>query len=204
MDARTQIRLTVNGVSVECEVEPRLTLADFLREELDLTGTHLGCEHGVCGACTVHVDGRTARACIMLAVQADECEITTVEGLATGEELTAVQRGFWEKHGMQCGFCTPGFLMTVTELLNEHSQPTSEQIAEALGGNLCRCTGYTKIVEAVEEAVRLTASDSGHSIDGTWSAVPESGTAVADAHAEGWTPGPGTRQVTLAPPEEPV
>jgi aerobic-type carbon monoxide dehydrogenase small subunit (CoxS/CutS family) len=156
MPSSERIRLTVNGVAYEREVAPRTTLADFLREELDLTATHLGCEHGVCGACTVHVDGRTARACILLAVQADGCTVTTAEGLAGDDALTAVQEGFWRKHGMQCGFCTPGFLMTVTELLREHPDPSDEQIADALGGNLCRCTGYTKIVEAVHEAIRLS------------------------------------------------
>ena len=156
MPSKQPVRLTVNGTVYERQVEPRTSLADFLREELDLTGTHLGCEHGVCGACTVHVDGRTARSCILLALQVDGREITTTEGLATSDELTPVQRGFWERHGMQCGFCTPGFLMTVTELLDANPHPSDEQIEEALGGNLCRCTGYTKIVEAVHEAVRIS------------------------------------------------
>ena len=156
MPSKQRVRLTVNGTVYERHVEPRTSLADFLREELDLTGTHLGCEHGVCGACTVHVEGRTARSCILLALQVDGREITTTEGLATGDELTPVQRGFWERHGMQCGFCTPGFLMTVTELLDANPHPSDAQIEEALGGNLCRCTGYTKIVEAVHEAVRIS------------------------------------------------
>jgi carbon-monoxide dehydrogenase small subunit len=150
------VSFTVNGERVEAEIEPRTHLGDFLRDELRLTATHLGCEHGVCGACTVHVDGRTARACILLAVQADGCAVTTAEGLADDGPLTAVQEGFWRKHGMQCGFCTPGFLMTVTELLREHPEPSDEQIADALGGNLCRCTGYTKILEAVHEAIQLS------------------------------------------------
>jgi carbon-monoxide dehydrogenase small subunit len=152
------IQVTVNGVAYAREVPARMTLADFLREELDLTATHLGCEHGVCGACTVHIDGHTARACITLAVQADGTAITTAEGLARDGQLTAVQQGFWEKHGMQCGFCTPGFLMTVTELLDENPEPSEEEIRDALGANICRCTGYTKIVEAVHEAVRLGAA----------------------------------------------
>ncbi|HEX6022868.1 MAG TPA: (2Fe-2S)-binding protein [Solirubrobacter sp.] len=152
------IQVTVNGVVYAREVPARMTLADFLREELDLTATHLGCEHGVCGACTVHINGRTARSCITLAVQADGTEITTAEGLASNGQLTAVQQGFWEKHGMQCGFCTPGFLMTVTELLNENPDPSDEEIRDALGANICRCTGYTKIIEAVHEAVRLGAT----------------------------------------------
>ena len=153
-----RIHVTVNGVAYERDVPARMTLADFLREELDLTATHLGCEHGVCGACTVHIDGHTARACITLAVQADGTAITTAEGLALDGQLTPVQQGFWEKHGMQCGFCTPGFLMVVTELLDEHADPSDEQIRDALGANICRCTGYTKIVEAVHEAVRLGAA----------------------------------------------
>ncbi len=152
------IQVTVNGVAYAREVPARMTLADFLREELDLTATHLGCEHGVCGACTVHIDGHTARACITLAVQADGTAITTAEGLARNGQLTAVQQGFWNKHGMQCGFCTPGFLMTVTELLDENPEPSDEEIRDALGANICRCTGYTKIIEAVHEAVRLRAA----------------------------------------------
>jgi carbon-monoxide dehydrogenase small subunit len=140
-------------------VPTRLTLADFLREELDLTGTHLGCEYGVCGACTVHVDGQAARSCTLLAVQADGCEVITVEGLASEERLTPVQQAFWEKHGMQCGFCTSGFVMTITQLLKERPNPTDEEIADWLNGNLCRCTGYTKIAEAVHEAIRLLADE---------------------------------------------
>jgi carbon-monoxide dehydrogenase small subunit len=173
MPSTERLRLTVNGVAYERQVPARMTLADFLREELGLTATHLGCEHGVCGACTVHVDGHTARACIVLAVQVDGAEITTAEGLARDGVLTPVQQGFWEKHGMQCGFCTPGFLMTVTELLAEHPNPSDEQIIDALGANLCRCTGYTKIVEAVHEAVRLTQ---------------------AGGEKEGWSAGPGAVQ----------
>ena len=149
-----RISLTVNGVMCEAEVPARLTLADFLRERLDVTSVHLGCEHGVCGACTVLLDGETARSCIMLAVQADGAEIRTLEGVAgEGGELHPVQQAFWDKHGMQCGFCTPGFVMTVLELLELHPQPTREEIETWLGGNLCRCTGYVKIVEAVEQAV---------------------------------------------------
>jgi aerobic-type carbon monoxide dehydrogenase small subunit (CoxS/CutS family) len=154
-----RISLTVNGLVHEAEVPARLTLADFLRERLDVTSVHLGCEHGVCGACTVLLDGETARSCIMLAVQADGAEIRTLESVAgEGGELHPVQSAFWEKHGMQCGFCTPGFVMTVLELLERHSQPTREEIETWLGGNLCRCTGYVKIVEAVEDAVRLAGA----------------------------------------------
>ena len=149
-----RVSLTVNGVAHEAYVPARLTLADFLRERLDVTSVHLGCEHGVCGACTVLLDGETARSCILLAVQADGAEIRTLESVA-GEsgELHPVQQAFWDKHGMQCGFCTPGFIITVLELLERHPQPTREEIEVWLGGNLCRCTGYVKIVEAVEQAV---------------------------------------------------
>jgi aerobic carbon-monoxide dehydrogenase small subunit len=136
-------------------VPARLTLADFLRERLDLTATHLGCEHGVCGACTILLDGETARSCITLAAQADGSEIVTLEGVVgDGEELHPVQQAFWDRHGMQCGFCTPGIILSTIELLDEHPQPTREQIDDALGGHLCRCTGYVKIVEAVQEAAR--------------------------------------------------
>jgi len=149
-----RISLTVNGVVHEAEVPARLTLADFLRERLDVTSVHLGCEHGVCGACTVLLDGETARSCIMLAVQVDGAEIRTLESVAAEDgELHPVQQAFWEKHGMQCGFCTPGFVMTILELLELHPQPTRAEIETWLGGNLCRCTGYVKIVEAVEQAV---------------------------------------------------
>jgi carbon-monoxide dehydrogenase small subunit len=147
--------MTVNGREREAEVPVRLTLADFLREHLDLTATHLGCEHGVCGACTVSLNGQTARTCLMLAVQADGAVITTLEGVTAADEpLHPVQQAFWERHGMQCGFCTPGIIMSTLELLEEHPQPTREQIGDALGGHLCRCTGYVKIVEAVEHAAR--------------------------------------------------
>ena len=157
--SRHRITVTVNGRRHDADVPARVTLADFLREQLDLTATHLGCEHGVCGACTVLVDGRTARSCILLAVQADGCEVRTLEGVVDGERLHPVQQAFWEKHGMQCGFCTPGIIMTTLELLERHPQPTREEISEWLGGHLCRCTGYVKIVEAVEEAGRLLAED---------------------------------------------
>jgi carbon-monoxide dehydrogenase small subunit len=150
------ITVTVNGVARSEKVEARLTLADLLRERLDLTATHLGCEHGVCGACTVIVDGHAVRSCTTLAVQADGAEILTLEGVARdGEELHPVQQAFWEKHGMQCGFCTPGIVMSLVELLERDRDPSKEAIAEVLGGHLCRCTGYVKIREAAEEAVRL-------------------------------------------------
>ena len=142
------IRLTVNGQRVEKTVEVRKTLADFLREDLDLTGTHLGCEHGVCGACTVAVDGAAVRSCLLFAAQMDGHAIETVEGLADGETLNPLQAAFHEHHGLQCGFCTPGFLMTLTCLLRENPAPSETQIRETIAGNLCRCTGYANIVTA--------------------------------------------------------
>ena len=149
------VTIRVNGVERSDSVPARLTLADFLRERLDLTATHLACEHGVCGACTVLVDGETARACLLLTVQADGSEVTTLEGLTEGDELGPIEQAFWAKHGMQCGFCTPGFVLTIAEMLDDNPNPTRGEIIEGLGGNLCRCTGYVKIVEAVEEAVSL-------------------------------------------------
>lgn len=153
------IRLTVNGREREVVVPARLTLADLLRERLDLTATHLGCEHGVCGACTVLVDGATTRACLTLAVQADGADVRTLEGVADADgTLHPVQQAFWERHGLQCGFCTPGIVMSVVELLEENPRPAREDILDALGGHLCRCTGYVKILEAVDEAVELIAA----------------------------------------------
>ncbi|MER5183755.1 (2Fe-2S)-binding protein [Streptomyces sp. NPDC002896] len=151
--ADVEIRIRVNGVARRDTVQPRLTLADFLRVNCGLTGTHLGCEHGVCGACTVLLDGEAVRACLVFAVQADGCEVTTVEGLASpGGELSFVQAAFREHHGLQCGFCTPGFVVSVTAFLAENSKPTDEEIRDALSGNLCRCTGYQGIVKAVRAA----------------------------------------------------
>ena len=148
-----EIQVTVNGTRRTGSVEPRRTLADFLREDLGLTGTHLGCEHGVCGACTVIVDGAPARSCLMLAVQADESEVHTVEGLAKDGELNPLQQAMWDSHGFQCGFCTPGFLMQITALLEEHPDPSEAEIREALSGNICRCTGYESIVNGVLKAI---------------------------------------------------
>ena len=153
MIAKRAIELVVNGKQCEGFVEPRLSLADFLRDYLGLTGTHLGCEQGICGSCTVLFNGETVRSCLLLAVQANGGEILTVEGLAglakDGEPLHPIQQGFLETVGFQCGFCTPGFLLTVYELLNENSSPTEAEIREHLSGNLCRCTGYQNIVAAV-------------------------------------------------------
>jgi carbon-monoxide dehydrogenase small subunit len=147
-------RLTINGKAYARIVEPRLTLADFLRHDLGLTGTHLGCEHGVCGACTVLVDDCSTRACLMFAVQANGCEVTTVEGLAPEGELSVLQQAFIDNHGLQCGFCTPGMLITLTELLREMPKPTEQDVREALTGNLCRCTGYAGIVAAALDAAQ--------------------------------------------------
>jgi carbon-monoxide dehydrogenase small subunit len=147
------VRLTVNGEARSATIEPRLTLADFLREKLHLTGTHLGCEHGVCGACTVLLDGEPVRACLVFAVQADGSDVTTVEGIASPDgELSPVQEAFRECHGLQCGFCTPGFVVTVTAFLRDNPSPTDDEIVDALSGNLCRCTGYQGIVAAVKHA----------------------------------------------------
>jgi carbon-monoxide dehydrogenase small subunit len=147
-----EVRLTVNGQPYVAMVEPRTSLVDFLRAELGLTGTHVGCEHGVCGACTVLLEGQAVRSCIMLAVQADGRELMTIEGLSRDGELHPIQQAFIERHGLQCGFCTPGFLMSVYELLQHSPQPDDEQIMDALGGNICRCTGYQAIVESVRLA----------------------------------------------------
>jgi aerobic-type carbon monoxide dehydrogenase small subunit (CoxS/CutS family) len=146
------LRVTVNGAAHERTVEPRLTLADFLRDELGLTGTHLGCEHGVCGACTVLVEGRSARSCLMLAVQANGKQVQTVEGLAPAGELNALQTAFWDKHGLQCGYCTPGVLLSLTVRLAATAAPTEAAVRETLSGHLCRCTGYQNIVAAALEA----------------------------------------------------
>jgi aerobic-type carbon monoxide dehydrogenase small subunit (CoxS/CutS family) len=172
-DARHHVRavnVTVNGKACSREVESRLSLADFLRHELGLTGTHLGCEHGVCGACTVLVDGQTARSCLMLAVQANGADIMTVEGLSPSatagnpNPLNPLQQAFWDKHGLQCGFCTPGVLMTLTELLRDQPQADEKAIREALSGHLCRCTGYQNIVAAALECVARNREESGQTI----------------------------------------
>lgn len=146
-----KITVDVNGLSYSRAVEPRLLLSDFLRHELGLTGTHVGCEHGVCGACTVLVDGRSARSCLMLAVQVEGLQVETIEGQGSIDKLGAIQESFRQHHGLQCGFCTPGFIMAITDLLRHHPLETEEQIREALSGNICRCTGYENIVNAVRE-----------------------------------------------------
>jgi aerobic carbon-monoxide dehydrogenase small subunit len=154
MTAKQTIQLTVNGRAYEQAVEVRMTLADFLRDELNLTGTHLGCEHGICGACTILFDGEAVRSCLLLAVQADGANLMTVEGLAQGDELHPLQRAFHENHALQCGFCTPGFLMTAVAFLQETQSPTEAQVREAISGNICRCTGYAPIVQAILQARR--------------------------------------------------
>ena len=159
-----EVSLIVNGVPRKMRVEPRKTLCDALRDDLRLTGTHVGCEHGVCGACTVQMDGEAVRSCLMFAVQARDTEITTIEGLAEGEDqLSPVQRAFREFHGLQCGFCTPGFIMSVTSFLRDNPDPTEEELRDGLSGNLCRCTGYQGIIKAAKSAaaeIRQQQADS--------------------------------------------
>ncbi|MFQ5555248.1 MAG: (2Fe-2S)-binding protein [Acidimicrobiia bacterium] len=147
-----EVSLSVNGREVSADVEPRTLLVHLLREQLRLTGTHVGCETGYCGACTVHVDGIPLKSCTMLAVQANGSSVTTIEGLASNGDLHAVQEGFWERHGLQCGFCTPGMIMSAAALLEANSDPTEDEIRHGIEGNLCRCTGYHNIVRAVEYA----------------------------------------------------
>lgn len=153
------ISLTVNGKLYRRDVEPRLLLVDFLRHELGLTGTHVGCEHGVCGACTIMLEGEAVRSCLLFAVQADGLSLTTVEGLAESQDqLHPVQQAFWEAHGLQCGFCTPGILMTVIPFLERNPHPTEQEVRAAISGNLCRCTGYQHIVDAVLLAAEKLAA----------------------------------------------
>ncbi len=160
MAERLEITLTVNGEQVTREVPVRLTLADFLRHELELTGTHLGCEHGVCGACTILLDGKTARSCLLLAVQTDGMSVDTVEGMADNGALTPLQQAFIDNHGLQCGFCTPGMLATLTELLDTIPDPSEQEVREWLSGNICRCTGYQGIVDAALAAAKTLRGES--------------------------------------------
>ena len=166
--ADADIEVRVNGVRRCASVPPRLTLADYLRERCQLTGTHVGCEHGVCGACTVLLDGQAVRSCLVFAVQADGAEITTIEGIASPDgELSPVQAAFRDHHGLQCGFCTPGFVISATAFLRDHPDPTDEQIRDALSGNLCRCTGYQGILRAVRAAAKSAskvAADAGSAL----------------------------------------
>ena len=153
------INVTVNGQEYERSVEPRTLLVHFLRETLGLTGTHIGCESSVCGACTVMLEGRSVKSCTVLAVQANGKSVDTIEGLAQNGELHAIQEGFWNEHGLQCGFCTPGMIMSVQQLLNENPDPSRDEIRHGIDGNLCRCTGYQHIVKAVESAAKAMAAE---------------------------------------------
>jgi aerobic-type carbon monoxide dehydrogenase small subunit (CoxS/CutS family) len=153
MEHAVETTLTVNGVKVTRRIEPRQHLVDFLREELGLTGSHIGCEHGVCGACTIRVDGKIVRGCLMLAVQADGCSVDTIEGLTDSGELKDLQKVFYEKNALQCGFCTPGMLLAAQELVNSGKKASREEIREHISGNYCRCTGYQAIVDAIEEVI---------------------------------------------------
>jgi len=152
------VTMTVNGENRRGTVEPRKTLADFLRDDCGLTGTHLGCEHGVCGACTIMLNGRAVRSCLVLAVQADGAQVTTIEGLAVDGELNPVQQAFRDNHGLQCGFCTPGFIVSATAFLEANPEPTDAEIRVGLSGNLCRCTGYQGILKAVRQAAEAARS----------------------------------------------
>ena len=151
---KTPVKIRVNGMLRESEVEPRMLLVQFLREVCGLTGTHVGCETGICGACTVLVDGNAVKSCTMLAVQADGSEVTTIEGLSHNGKMHPVQEGFWECHGLQCGYCTPGMIMTTVQLLERNGSPSRDEIRHGLDGNLCRCTGYLHIIDAVEHAAK--------------------------------------------------
>jgi len=160
---KVPITITVNGVTHSSEVEPRLLLVHYLRDVLELTGTHVGCETGICGACTVHLEGEAVKSCLMLAVQASGSKVTTVEGLSSDSELDPVQQSFWEEHGLQCGYCTPGILMTAHDLLRRSPDASEAEIKRALNGNLCRCTGYQNIVAAIRSAGRKMKSKDGRS-----------------------------------------
>ena len=152
------ISLTVNGARHELDVEPRRLLVQAIREDLDLTGTHVGCDTSQCGACTIHIEGMAVKSCTMLAVQADGANITTIEGMAAGDDLHPLQAAFWEHHGLQCGYCTPGMIMAGADLLAKNPQPSEDEVREALAGNLCRCTGYHNIVKAVQQAATSMSS----------------------------------------------
>jgi carbon-monoxide dehydrogenase small subunit len=182
MNARQRVALTVNGVPFEEWVDPRLLLVDFLRDNLDMVGVHVGCEHGVCGACTVLMNGESIRSCITLAVQANGAEITTVEGLATGGELHPIQAAFRDHQGLQCGFCTPGMLLRGYEILKENPHPTAMEVREGISGNLCRCTGYQFIIDAIMAAGERMAESPGSDV----AAAAEAGVgAQGDHHGEG-------------------
>jgi len=160
------VTLTVNGEAREADVEPRLLLVHLLRDVFELTGTHIGCDTSNCGACTVHVNGRSAKSCTMLAVQADGTEIKTIEGMADGAKLHALQQAFWDQHGLQCGFCTPGMIMQAAWLLDQNADPTEEEIRAGIGGNLCRCTGYVNIVKSIQQAAGTLAESAAAPVNG--------------------------------------
>lgn len=160
--SRRSVSIEVNGTTCECELDVRRSLGDFLREDLDLTGTHFGCEHGVCGACTVQVDGQAVRSCIMLAVQADGRSVKTIEGMAADDgELHPIQQAFWDHKGQQCGFCTPGMLLATEDFLRRNPRPTREEVREGMSGNICRCTGYQFIVDSVMAAAEAVGRSNG-------------------------------------------
>lgn|SRR5690625_4468466 len=159
MSVKVEVSVTINGQKKSAEVEPRMLLAHFIRDELGFTGTHIGCDTSQCGACTILVNGKAVKSCTMLAVQADGAEITTVEGLGTVDNLHPMQKGFWEEHGLQCGYCTPGVMLTMINLLEENPNPTDEEIRVGLEGVICRCTGYEFIVSAVKHAAKLMAEE---------------------------------------------
>ena len=161
MAENMSVVLNVNGAGRSVSVEPRKTLADAIREDLGLTGTHLGCEHGVCGACTVLIDGEVVRSCLMLAVQAGGAEITTIEGIGAGDDLHPMQQAFSEYHGLQCGFCTPGMILAGIDVVSRNPDPSRQEIREEMGGNICRCTGYQKIVESVQAAAAAMSAEGG-------------------------------------------
>jgi carbon-monoxide dehydrogenase small subunit len=163
LNTKQVIKVAVNGRDYERLVDVRMTLADFIRQELDLTGTHLGCEHGVCGACTILLNGEAVRSCLMLAVQANGAQIRTVEGLANGKELHPLQKAFHDHHALQCGFCTPGFLMTAVAFLEENPAPSRGEVREAISGNICRCTGYQPIIDAILQAAESKTTGKGRS-----------------------------------------
>jgi len=153
-----KIRVNVNGEAQDADVAPRTLLVHWLREDLGLTGTHIGCETTLCGACTVHLDGKAVKSCTLLAVQADGCDVRTIEGMGEADALHPVQKGFWEEHGLQCGYCTPGMIMSAVNLLTDNPQPTEQEIREGISGNFCRCTGYQHIVNAIQHAARKMAA----------------------------------------------
>jgi carbon-monoxide dehydrogenase small subunit len=167
------VRIEVNGEVKEREVGVRRTLGDFLREDLDMIGTHFGCEHGVCGACTVQVDGEAVRSCLMLAVQADGRSVKTIEGMAEDGKLHPIQQAFWDKKGQQCGFCTPGMILATEDFLRRNPNPTREEVREGMSGNICRCTGYQFIVDSIVEAADALRREEGHTTTGRGRRLPE-------------------------------